>query len=113
MAKVFLDDHESNSGQLLSMADLRIRYSCNNPGELFVYARVLATSPGEFTYTTYAGGPSRIAEAGEEVEIASAAIGNIAIGHLQYFDPAGHVVTFDWTIKSFDSCLFVGTAIGG
>lgn len=113
VAKVFVDDHESNSGELLSMADLRIRYSCNNPGELYVYARVLAGSSGEFTYTTYAGGPSGIAGAGDEVEIASIALGNIAIGHLQYFDPAGHVVTFDWTIKSLDTCLFVGTAVGG
>lgn len=113
VVKVFVDDHESNSGDLLSMADLRIRYSCHNPGELYVYARVLSGSTGQFTYTTYAGGPSSIAGAGDEVEIASAALGNVAIGQLQYFDPAGHVVTFHWTIHSLDSCLFAGTAVGG
>lgn len=46
VVKVFVDDHESTSGDLLSMADLRVRYSCNNPGELFVYARVLDGSDG-------------------------------------------------------------------
>ena len=111
--KVFLDKHESGSGNLLSMAGLRVRYSCNNPGELFVYAKAEASSEGTFSYYTYSGGLTDFAQAGQEVEIASAAIGNRAVGHLQYWDPAGHVVTFDWTIVSFDSCLFVGTAVGG
>ena len=95
------------------MAGLRVRYSCNNPGELFVYASAAAGSGGVFSYVLFAGGFAGYAQEGEEVEIASPSIGSQTVGHLQYFDPAGHVVSFDWTYYPVDTCLFVGTAVGG
>jgi hypothetical protein len=110
--KVFLEV-DPGSGQVLSMAGLRIRYSCNNPGELYVYAKAAEGSGGEMSYELYSAAQAGFAGEGEEIEIASPNVGSYTVGHLQYFDTSHRVVTFEWTYRPLDTCRFVGTAIGG
>jgi hypothetical protein len=110
--KVFLEV-DPGSGTVLSMAGLRLRYSCNNPGELFVYAQAVSGSGGELSYELYSGAFAGFADEGEEVEIASPSIGSYTVGHLQYFDTSHRVVSFDWTYRPLDTCRFVGMAVGG
>ena len=110
--KVFLEV-DPGSGQVLSMAGLRIRYSCNNPGELFVYAQAAQGSGGELSYELFSGASAGFADEGEEIEIASPVIGAYTVGHLQYFDTSHRVVSFDWTYRPRDTCRLVGMAVGG
>lgn len=112
LRKIFLEV-DPGSGPVLSMAGLRIRYSCNNPGELYVYAKAAEGSGGELSYVLFSGGFAGFADEGEEIEIASPSIGSYTVGHLQYFDTSRRVVTFDWTYRPLDTCRLVGTAVGG
>lgn len=95
------------------MADLRIGYACQNPGDLYVYARVLDGSPGAIAYNLFAGSFTGTADAGEEVEICMAERRDPSGRTLSVFDPTDHVITIDWTIKQTANCLFAVTAVGG
>ena len=110
--RVFLEV-EPGVGPVLSMAGLRIRYACNNPGELYVYASAAQGSGGELSYELFSGAFAGYADEGEEVEIASPNVGSSTVGHLQYFDSSRRVVSFEWTYRPQDTCRFVGMAIGG